>query len=291
LTDEGLDQKALLRRDGTAMYITQDIGTAILRFREYADLSYQIYTVGNEQEYHFKVLFKVLSKLGFDQAKKCFHLSYGMVELPDGKMKSREGNVVDADDIMQEMSDVARDVAAEQGKLEGIDDDAKTILYDIIGMGALKYFLLRVNPVKNMLFDPQESIDFNGNTGPSIQYTYVRTCAVMRRRHEDFPLEGIAVNNEYLKNVTVEHSAIEVIKKLHDWPVILTEAANTYDPSVIAGYSYELARAFNSFYQECPILRESDAHKRNLRLAITELTGKYLLKSMALLGIDMPERM
>jgi len=291
LTDEGLDQKALLRKDGTAMYITQDIGTAILRFREYSDLSYQIYTVGNEQEYHFKVLFKVLTKLGFDQAKKCFHLSYGMVELPEGKMKSREGNVVDADDIMQEMSDVAREVAAEQGKLEGIDESEKSKLYDVIGMGALKYFLLRVNPTKNMLFDPKESIDFNGNTGPSIQYTYVRTCAILRRLEEEVQHAIGAINTEYFRDIVVEQSAIEVMIKLHDWPTILSEAASSYDPSIIAGYSYELARLFNAFYQDCPILREADREKRNLRLVITKLTGQYLQRSMAILGIDMPERM
>jgi arginyl-tRNA synthetase len=291
LTAEGLDQKALLRKDGTSMYITQDIGTAILRFREYNDLSYQIYTVGNEQEYHFKVLFKVLELLGFEQAKKCFHLSYGMVELPDGKMKSREGNVVDADDIMQEMAQVACEVAAEQGKLEGIDESEKLKLFDVIGMGALKYFLLRVNPSKNMLFDPKESIDFNGNTGPSIQYTYVRTCAILRRMEEDSLLTIGAVNVGYFHQVFVEKSAIDVIIKLHDWPTILSEAASSYDPSVIAGYSYDLARSFNAFYQECPILRETDSEKRNLRLIITRLTGQYLHRSMAILGIDMPERM
>ena len=291
LTSDGLDQKALLRKDGTAMYITQDIGTAILRFREFADLSYQIYTVGNEQEYHFKVLFKVLSKLGFEQAKKCYHLSYGMVELPDGKMKSREGNVVDADDIMQEMSDVAREVAAEQGKLEGIEESAKAKLYDIIGMGALKYFLLRVNPTKNMLFDPKESIDFNGNTGPSIQYTYVRTCAILRRLEEEASAPIRAVNTDYFKEVQLEQSAVEVLIKLHDWPLILADAASHYDPSIIAGYSYELARSFNAFYQECPILREADIEKRNFRLVITQITGNYLYRSMALLGIDMPDRM
>ena len=291
LTDEGLDQKALLRKDGTAMYITQDIGTAILRFREFGDLSYQIYTVGNEQEYHFKVLFKVLAKLGFEQAKKCFHLSYGMVELPDGKMKSREGNVVDADDIMHEMSEVAREVAAEQGKLEGIDESEKLKLYDVIGMGALKYFLLRVNPVKNMLFDPKESIDFNGNTGPSIQYTYVRTCAILRRLEEDSKSTINDLNIGYFNDIKVEQSALDVIIKLHDWPTILSEAALCYDPSVIAGYSYELARAFNAFYQECPILREVDGHKRNLRLVITKITGQYLKRSMDLLGIEMPDRM
>ncbi|MFM7104305.1 MAG: arginine--tRNA ligase, partial [Flavobacteriales bacterium] len=246
---------------------------------------------GNEQEYHFKVLFKVLTKLGFDQAKKCFHLSYGMVELPEGKMKSREGNVVDADDIMQEMSDVAREVAAEQGKLEGIDESEKSKLYDLIGMGALKYFLLRVNPTKNMLFDPKESIDFNGNTGPSIQYTYVRTCAILRRLEEEGQHAIGAIKTEYFRDVVIEQSAIEVMVKLHDWPTILSEAASSYDPSIIAGYSYELARLFNAFYQDCPILREADREKRNLRLVITKLTGHYLQRSMAILGIDMPERM
>jgi len=179
LTDEGLDQKVLQRKDGTAMYITQDIGTALLRFRDFPDTAYQIYTVGNEQEYHFKVLFKVLKRLGFEQADKCYHLSYGMVELPDGKMKSREGTVVDADDLIAEMANVAKEVAQEQGKLEGLPEEEKQSLYSVIGLGALKYFLLRVDPKKNMLFNPKESIDFNGNTGPSIQYTYVRTRAIL----------------------------------------------------------------------------------------------------------------
>lgn len=288
LEEEGLDQKALLRRDGTAMYITQDIGTAILRFRDFPDTAYQIYTVGNEQEYHFKVLFKILDKLGFTQANQCFHLSYGMVELPEGKMKSREGTVVDADDLMEEMAGIARETAEEQGKLEHMDDASKGALHHTIGMAALKFFLLRVDPVKNMLFDPKSSIDFNGQTGPFIQYTYVRTLAIERKFTEQFG----APNNTHTQDpALLGEDELEVIKKLYDWPAVLNRAATTYDPSQVANYCYDLARSYNAFYQHSHIIRETDEALRNFRMELTTITGRTLKNAMALLGISMPERM
>lgn len=284
LTEEGLDQKAVLRKDGTAMYITQDIGTAILRFKDFPDTAYQIYTVGNEQEYHFKVLFKILKKLGWDQADKCFHLSYGMVELPEGKMKSREGTVVDADDLMLEMKEVAREVATEQGKLEGLNEEEKDALYHMIGMSSLKYFLLRVDPTKNMLFNPKESIDFNGHTGPFIQYGFVRTRAI-QRKNEDARAQWSAADvslNEYERNLVL---------KLYDFPEVLKEAGERYNPANIANYCFELVKEFNSFYQQCSILREENKAQRQLRLDLTQMVGNVVKNGMQLLGIGMPERM
>ena len=283
LTGEGLDEKVVLRKDGTAMYITQDIGTAMLRFRDYPDASSLVYTVGNEQDYHFKVLFKILKKLGLEQAEKCFHLSYGMVELPEGKMKSREGTVVDADDIMAEMKQVAKEVAEEQGKLEGMSDDEKNHLHHIIGMSALKYFLLRVDPKKNMLFDPKESIDFNGNTGPFIQYGYVRTQAILRK------VEGELSELNYTGEL--HGTERQLIKHLLDLPAAFDDATNTYNPAVLAAYTYELVREFNSFYQQCAILREPNNELRVFRLALTKQVGEVVKKTMNVLGIEMPERM
>lgn len=287
LSEEGLEEKALLRKDGTTMYITQDIGTAILRFKDFPDTAYQIYTVGNEQEYHFKVLFAILKKLGFKQAEQNFHLSYGMVELPEGKMKSREGTVVDADDIMDEMETVSEEVAAEQGKLEGMPEDEKKSLYRIIGMAALKYFLLKVDPRKNMLFNPKESIDFNGNTGPFIQYTYVRTLAVLRKATDT----GIPVEATLHVDMNLEKAELDMIRRFSEWPVVLAEAAKTYNPSLIAHYSYELARAYNAFYHDLSILREENVVKRDLRISITSVTRKIIGNAMGLLGIEMPSRM
>ncbi len=288
LTGEGLDEKAVLRKDGTAMYITQDIGTAILRFKDFPDLEYQIYTVGNEQEYHFKVLLKILKKLGFDQADKCYHLSYGMVELPEGKMKSREGTVVDADDLMEEMATVAEEVAKEQGKLEGLPEEEKKHLYHIIGMSALKYFLLRVDPKKNMMFDPKESIDFNGNTGPSVQYTYVRTVAIARKAEEG----GIKLNSGFVESgVHLNKWEADVIRKIYEWPEVLAEAARTYNPADIAHYCYDLARTYNSFYHDNNILREADVASLNLRFALTVKSFEVIKTGLKLLGIEMPERL
>ena len=290
LTEDGLDQKAVLRKDGTAMYITQDIGTAILRFQDYPDLQSQIYTVGNEQEYHFKVLFKILEKLGFPQAQQCHHLSYGMVELPEGKMKSREGTVVDADDLMAEMAQVAKDVADEQGKLEGLPDSEKAELHHTIGMAALKYFLLRVDPKKNMVFDPKESIDFNGQTGPSIQYSYVRTRAILRK-HEEAHGTGSVASETISTHCNIDQAELDVIRAIYQWPDVLKEAAKNFDPSSIAHYCYDLAKTFNTFYQDHPILREEDPSLKALRIGLTQATGSTLRTAMNLLGISMPERM
>lgn len=289
LTEDGLDQKALLRKDGTAMYITQDIGTAILRFRDYPDLAYQIYTVGNEQEYHFKVLFKILKKLGFEKAEQCYHLSYGMVELPEGKMKSREGTVVDADDLMHEMAAVAQEVSAEQGKLEGLPEEEKQQLYRTIGMAALKYFLLRVDPKKNMLFDPKESIDFNGNTGPSVQYTFVRTQAVLRR-YADAHV-GFQVKSADFSNYVMNAAEADVVSKIYEWPATLLGAASSHNPADIAHYCYDLAKTYNAFYHDNQVVREADDHTRHFRLALTYKTGLVIREGMRLLGIAMPERM
>lgn len=287
LTDEGLDQKALLRKDGTAMYITQDIGTAILRFNDFPDTSYQIYTVGNEQEYHFKVLFKILKKLGYEQADKCYHLSYGMVELPEGKMKSREGTVVDADDIMAEMIAEAENVAREQGKLEGLSEEEKKTVYHRIGMSALKYFLLKVDPVKNMLFNPKESIDFTGNTGPFIQYTYVRTRAILRKYNESFgPLKPASPDASKLSR-----TEIQLIRKISDFSDVLHEAAAGYNPSLVANYCYDLVKEFNVFYHDFPILRETDEALRDFRVDLSVKVGRTVEQCMQLLGIEMVDRM
>ena len=287
LTDEGLDQKALLRKDGTAMYITQDIGTAILRFRDFQDAAYQIYTVGNEQEYHFKVLFKILKKLGFDQGDKCYHLSYGMVELPEGKMKSREGTVVDADDIMEEMRAEAESVAKEQGKLEGLEESEKADVYRAIGMSALKYFLLKVDPVKNMTFNPKESIDFNGNTGPFILYTYVRTNAIKTK----FEALGEDYNLYRLEASLISPIEQEIIKKMNDFPSVLEEAGEKYNPSLIANYCYELVREFNSFYHDFPILREEKSELKKFRVSLTVKVGEIIKNSMDLMGISVVRKM
>lgn len=287
LTDQGLDQKALLRKDGTAMYITQDIGTAILRFRDFPDTAYQIYTVGNEQEYHFKVLFKVLKKLGFEQGENCYHLSYGMVELPEGKMKSREGTVVDADDIMAEMKNVAQEVAEEQGKLDGLTADEKDSVYHNIGMSALKYFLLKVDPTKNMLFNPKESIDFAGNTGPFIQYTFVRTKAIARKYQENFgELQFTGIDASLLSKLE-----LTLIQKIYDFPNVLNDAAREYNPSLIANYTYELVKEFNSFYHDYPILREENEGLRAFRVMLSSKVGRIVEQGMGLLGVSMVERM
>lgn len=285
LTGDGLDEKLLLRGDGTAVYMTQDIGTAILRFKEFPRLEKQIYTVGNEQEYHFKVLFLILAKLGFKQALNNFHLSYGMVELPEGKMKSREGTVVDADDLLAEMAATAGEIAEEQGKLDALSVAEKQRLHKIIGYGALKYYLLKVDPKKKMMFDPKESIDFFGNTAPFIQFNYVRTLALLRRAAD----EHIApeVQNGLLLSAA-EHA---LIKKLYEFPEVLAEAAKSYDPSHIANYTYDLVKEYSSFYQASPVLKEADPALRGLRLALAAQTGNVVQRSMQLLGVEMPEQM
>jgi arginyl-tRNA synthetase len=284
LTDDGLDEKLLLRSDGTAVYMTQDVGTAMLRFTDYPNLSHQLYTVGNEQEYHFKVLFLILKKLGFEKAANNYHLSYGMVELPEGKMKSREGTVVDADELLSEMAATAQEITDELGKLEGMDETDRSDLFKTLGYGALKYFLLKVDPRKSMMFDPKESIDFNGNTGPYIQFNYVRTRSILRRYESEVP-KSIDINTP------INESERSLIKMIYEFPTVLEEAAKDYNPAVIANYSYGLVREYSSFYQVNPILKEDDEKLKQLRVALSSKMGEVLKSGMNLLGITMPERM
>ncbi|MEM7109346.1 MAG: arginine--tRNA ligase [Bacteroidota bacterium] len=288
LSDKGLDQKLLLRSDGTSVYMTQDIGTAILRFRGFPAIARQVYTVGNEQEYHFKVLFLILEKLGYAWAKECYHLSYGMVDLPSGKMKSREGTVVDADDLMQEMLDTAEEHTKELGKIEGFTDDQARELYYNLGLGALKYFLLKVDPKKRMLFDPNESIQFQGHTGPFIQYTHARISAILRKATQ-IGLDDLGDSLAKLENL--EPVEISVIKLLSDFKEKIKEAAHHYSPDVIAQYAYELAKEYNRFYQEISIFNEENTHKLKFRIAFSRLTAQTISQAMALLGIKVPERM
>ena len=285
LTGDGLDEKLLLRKDGTAVYMTQDIGTAMLRFQDVPDLDRQVYTVGNEQEYHFKVLFLVLAKLGFEQAKRCHHLSYGMVELPEGKMKSREGTVVDADDLMEEMFGIARDIAQEAGKLDGLDEEEQQDVFQRVGLSALKYYLIKVDPKKNMMFDPKASIDFYGNTGPFILFNYVRGRSVLRKMEG----QGIALPTAGL--ATPGPDEMDLIGLLHDLPDVLDEAAETYNPSLVANWCYDLTKAYSSYYQDHLILTADSEEDRNLRLVLTERFTRCLNLAMGLLGIALPERM
>jgi arginyl-tRNA synthetase len=288
LTADGLDQKVLLRSDGTSVYMTQDIGTAILRFRDFPKIEGQIYTVGNEQEYHFKVLFLILGKLGYEWARKCYHLSYGMVDLPSGKMKSREGTVVDADDLMQEMVDAARTQTQELGKIDDMTKEEIDELAEMIGLSALKFFLLKVDPKKRMLFDPNESIQLQGHTGPFIQYTHARIKAILRKAAS----MNIIADQKSLQNVTtLEPAEREVIFKINQYTNKLQEAAREYSPAIIANYAYELAKEYNQFYQAIPIFNESDADKLKFRIAFSEVTANAIKKAMALLGIRVPERM
>jgi arginyl-tRNA synthetase len=285
LTSDGLDQKVLLRSDGTSVYMTQDIGTAILRFRDFPKIEGQVYTVGNEQEYHFKVLFLILKKLGYSWAEKCYHLSYGMVDLPTGKMKSREGTVVDADDLMKEMVDEAENQTRTHGKIDEISESEAKKLFEMVGLSALKFFLLKVDPKKRMLFDPGESIQLQGHTGPFIQYTHARIKTILRKAQAQ-GFKPAATTPAVLEPVERE-----VISLLNHFPAKLDEAARTYSPSVVANYAYELAKEYNQFYQAINILNETDASKQQFRLAFTEKTGQVLKKAMSLLGIDVPERM
>ncbi len=285
-TKEGLDEKVLLRRDGTSVYMTQDIGTAIQRFEEFPGLRKMIYTVGNEQDYHFKVLFIILKKLGFAWADELFHLSYGMVDLPTGKMKSREGTVVDADDLVQEVVDTARAVTSELGKLDAFTDDERTALFEMIGLAALKYYLLKVDPKKRMLYDPAASIDLQGHTGPFIQYTYARIQSLLRKAGMDADALGTTMG---IHALLPEERA--VIKHLHQFPAVLNEAATRLDPSTVANHTYELVKAYNGFYQSVPVLKEEDAEKRSRRLALSTVVAATTKKAMWCLGIDVPERM
>lgn len=285
-TKEGLDEKVLLRRDGTSVYMTQDIGTAIQRFKEYPGLSKLIYTVGNEQDYHFKVLFIILKKLGFPWADELFHLSYGMVDLPSGKMKSREGTVVDADDLIDEVVAEARRMGEELSKLNGFSEAEKDALYEMIGLAALKYFLLKVDPKKRMLFDPAASIDLQGHTGPFIQYTYARIRSLLRKA------EGMGAwspEREGAWALLPEERA--VIKLLHQFPAVLNEAATKLDPSSLANHAYELVKAYNGFYQAIPVMKEEDPDRRAFRLALSASVATATRKAMWCLGIAVPERM
>jgi len=284
LTKDGLDQKVLLRSDGTSVYMTQDIGTAMLRFRDFPKIERQVYTVGNEQEYHFKVLFLILGKLGYSWAKECYHLSYGMVDLPTGKMKSREGTVVDADDLMQEMVEEAEKQTRELGKIDEIDEAQANDLFEMIGIGALKYFLLKVDPKKRMMFDPAESIQLQGHTGPFIQYTHARIRALLRKA-DTMNLDPGNISNDVL-----EPTEREVINVITQYPHKLAEAAREYAPSIIANYAYELAKSYNQFYQAVKIF-EGDPSKIAFRLAFSKVVADVLKKSMWLLGIRVPDKM
>ncbi|MEM0541116.1 arginine--tRNA ligase [Flavobacterium sp. j3] len=283
LTDDGLDRKIVLRSDGTAVYMTQDIGTAIQRVKDNPDVSGMVYTVGNEQDYHFKVLFLILKKLGFDWAENLYHLSYGMVELPSGKMKSREGTVVDADDLMAEMTATAKSISEELGKLDGYSLDEKEKLYQIIGLGALKYFMLKVDPKKAMLFNPEESVDFAGNTGPFIQYTYARIQSILRKA--DFDL------SHKITEIDLHPKEKELIKQLELYPEIIQNAAQHHSPALIANYIYELVKEYNSFYQSVSIFGEEDIAKKTFRVQLSKKVGETVKSGFKLLGIEVPERM
>jgi arginyl-tRNA synthetase len=284
LTDAGLDHKLLLRSDGTSVYMTQDIGTAKLRFQDYP-IDRMVYVVGNEQNYHFQVLSLLLDRLGFRWGKDLVHFSYGMVELPEGKMKSREGTVVDADDLMDEMVGTAREVSRELGKLDGLSAAEAEEIAETVGLGALKYFLLKVDPRKNMTFNPKESIDFNGNTGPFIQYTYARIRSVLRKASE----QGFAITD--YSAVEPNDKEIALIQRLADFPAVVGEAGRSFSPALIANYVYELVKEYNQFYHDCSILREQDEAVRSLRLTLSDVTSKVVRTGMKLLGINVPERM
>jgi arginyl-tRNA synthetase len=285
LENEGLDQKILLRSDGTSVYMTQDIGTAKMRYEDYK-IDKMVYVVGNEQNYHFQVLSILLDKLGYEWGKNLYHFSYGMVELPNGKMKSREGTVVDADDLMQGMIDVAKKTSEELGKLDEYSEEEKNEIYRKIALGALKYFILKVDPKKTMLFNPEESIDFNGNTGPFIQYTYARIQSVLRKA-AGLGLKWQSTGDEIVPG----GKELELIKKITTFPEVVSESANNYSPAVIANYCYDLVKEYNQFYHDYPILKEADEEQKLFRLKLTETTGKVIKNGMALLGIECPERM
>ena len=284
LSEDGLDEKIVLRADGTAVYMTQDIGTAIQRVKDFPQITGMVYTVGNEQDYHFKVLFLILQKLGYSWAEKLYHLSYGMVDLPSGKMKSREGTVVDADDLIQNMSDTAEEISSELGKLEGYSDEQKKELYHTIGLGALKYYILKVDPRKRILFNPEESVDFQGNTGPFIQYTYARIQSILRKYGEA---------TDTLKDLptSLHVKEKEVIKALLQYPEVIELAASQYSPALIANYVYDLVKEFNSYYQQVSILGEEDQGIRYFRVVLSAQVGEVIKSGFRLLGINVPERM
>ena len=286
LTADGLDQKLLLRADGTSVYMTQDIGTATLRFGDYK-IDKMIYVVGNEQDYHFKVLSLLLDKLGFAWGKSLVHFSYGMVELPEGKMKSREGTVVDADDLMDEMLTTASEISKELGKLEGLSPKEISDITTTIGLGALKYFILKVDPRKNMTFNPKESIDFNGNTGSFIQYTFARICSVLRKADE----QSIVLDANMSRNLELSEKETSLVQSLSEYPAVIKQAGDEYSPSLIANYIYELVKQYNQFYHDCQIIKEEDFALRNFRLILSRNVAKVIKSGMGLLGISVPEKM
>ena len=285
LTDNGFDKKIVQRADGTAVYMTQDIGTAIQRIKDFPDVGGMVYTVGNEQDYHFQVLFLILKKLGFDWAKNLYHLSYGMVDLPSGKMKSREGTVVDADDLMQDMADTAQEISEELGKLEGYTDKEKKELYKMIGLGALKYYILKVDPKKRILFNPKESIDFQGNTGPFIQYTYARIQSILRKA--DFT----KVDMQKPVKVALHDKERELLKHIQLFPEVIQNAATSFSPALIANYTFDLVKEFNSFYQNVSILGAENSDEKIFRVQLSNMVANTIKNSFALLGIQVPERM
>lgn len=283
LTEDGLDEKIVLRSDGTAVYMTQDIGTAIQRVKDFPDVGGMVYTVGNEQEYHFQVLFLIIKKLGFEWAKNLFHLSYGMVDLPSGKMKSREGTVVDADDLIVEMAQTAEEISEELGKLEGYSQPEKEALYKSIGLGALKYYILKVDPKKRILFDPKESIDFQGNTGPFIQYTYARIQSILRKADQDAPID--------FKTISLHEKEKGLIKFIMLFPEVIQNAAGNHSPALIANYTYDLVKEFNSFYQNVSILGADNDNEKAFRVTLSNKVAVTVKKAFGVLGIDVPERM
>lgn len=283
LSEEGLDEKLVLRGDGTSVYITQDIGTAVQRVKDFSNVGGMVYTVGNEQDYHFKVLFLILKRLGFDWAESLYHLSYGMVDLPSGKMKSREGTVVDADDLMNEMTDTARSISEELGKLDGYSEQEKESLYRIIGMGALKYYILKVDPKKRILFNPEESVDFAGNTGPFIQYTYARIQSILRKSDFDY--------SQSVSDIVLDAKEKELLKLLELFPEVIQNASRMHSPALIANYVYDLVKEYNSFYQAVPILGEENMVLKTFRVQLSEKVGLVIKDAFMLLGIEVPERM
>ncbi|WP_106793093.1 arginine--tRNA ligase [Aquimarina sp. Aq78] len=283
LTDEGLDEKIVLRSDGTAVYMTQDIGTAIQRVKDNPDIGGMIYTVGNEQDYHFKVLFLILKKLGYDWAQYLHHLSYGMVDLPSGKMKSREGTVVDADDLINQMAVTAGEISKDLGKLDGYTEDEKTEIYRTIGLGALKYFILKVDPKKRILFNPEESVDFQGNTGPFIQYTYARIQAILRKADFDY--------NSPIVDIALHEKEKELIKQLELYPEVIQNAANELSPAIISNYTYDLVKSYNSFFQNVSIFGADTDQEKAFRVQISSLVGNTIKSAFKLLGINVPKRM
>ncbi len=287
LTDEGLDEKIVLRADGTAVYMTQDIGTAIQRVKDFPDIDGMVYTVGNEQDYHFKVLFLILKKLGFAWAQHLYHLSYGMVDLPQGKMKSREGTVVDADDLMVQMENTAAQISEELGKLDAYSEEDKRSLYRTIGLGALKYYILKVDPKKRILFNPEESVDFQGNTGPFIQYTYARIQSILRKSQ----LNDIDFNLEFSSSLRLDAKEKELLKLLETYPLVIEMAGENLSPALLANYTYDLVKEFNSFYQQVPILGETDKEIRIFRIQLAKTVGEIIKASFLLLGIEVPSRM